>query len=185
MLILGIILAIVLILLVLFLFLKFSVIISIKKGNLELWIKVLGLKLKIPLDGKKNEEAEKPKDENSVMKSFMDVRNTFNRMRIAATAALSYLRYKIELDDIGILGDFGTGDAATTAIAYGSVQAFTASVTSLVGQYFELKKPATVKVDLNFLEFVFEIGFHALIKARPIHLLIGALKFFTTLKKNK
>ena len=184
MLIFGIILAIIFILLILFLFLKFSVILSIKKGNLEVRIKVLGLNFKIPLDKKKKsgEEAESLKDEDSIMKKFMDFRNGFNRMKDAIKSALSYLRYKIEIFEMGILGDFGTGNAATTGIAYGSVEALLSAVSSLIGQYFELSKPIRVNIDLNFSEPVFNISFHAIVKARPIHILIAVLKFLKAKK---
>jgi len=182
MLVFGIISAVIIILFILILFLKFSVILSIKKGDLEVRVRVLGLKFKIPLEKKVKETEEAAKDENSVMKKFMDLRNDFHRIKEAIKAALTYLRYKIELYDMGILGDFGTGNAATTGVAYGSVQAFLSAISSLIGQYFELKRPIRVNVDLNFSDPVFNISFHAIVKARPIHLLIGVMKF---LKANK
>ena len=186
MLIFGIIIAIIFILLVLFLFLKFSVILSIKKGNLEVKIRVLGIKFKISLsEKKKKDEKEAPKDENSVMEKFMDLRNNFNRTKDAIKETLSYLRYKMELCEAGILGDFGTGNAATTGIAYGSVQALVAGISSLIGQYFELKKPVRINIDLNFSEPVFNMSFHAIVKARPIHILTAALKFIKLNKKNR
>ena len=184
MLIFGIVLAIIFILLVLFLFLKFSVILSIKKGNLEIRLKVFGLKFKIPLEKKSKKEAKKPlSDEDSVMKKFMDLRNNFNRVRPAVSKTLSYLQYKIELCDIGVLGDFGTGDAATTGIAFGSVHALLGAVSSLIGQFFTLKNPIMTNVELDFSKPVFNLSLHAKIKARPIHLLTGILMYFKTLKK--
>ena len=183
MLIFGMISAFLIILVILFLFLKFSVILSIKNGALELRIKVFGIKLKIslPVDKKQGEKKEKPRDENSVMKKFMDFRNEFNRKKSAISNALGYLRYKIEIHDVCILGDFGTGNAATTGIAYGSVQMLAGGISSLIGQYFTLEKPLKMNVALNFEKPVFEMSFHASITARPVHLLVGGLKFL----KNK
>mgnify|MGYP001026216189 FL=1 len=174
------------------LFFDFSVIISIEGKKIKILLKTLGIKFAVPLDKnekkrRKNEKSEKhekeetqEKSEDGIMKRFLDLRNNFMRQKNAVTLALVYLRKKIKIEEFGAAGEFGTGNAASTGIAYGTVTAFINTVFGFLGQYFSLKKPPALNVSMNYNKPVFNIRFMFMITAKPYHL----LKAFMIYRKN-
>jgi len=185
-----IILGILLILLIavsLLLFLKFSVILSTEGKNINIKIKILGIAFSIPLsknEKAKEEKKEKPKveTEETVMEKFLNLRNNFTRQKNAIELAVIYLRKKIEIDDFGITGEFGTGNAASTGIAYGAVNAFINTVFGFLGQLFLIKKAPVTAVKLEYNKAVFNLKFAFMIKTKLWYLLKAFLIYKNNIK---
>lgn len=163
----------------LLLFSTFSVILSTEGKSINIKIKVLGIGFSVPLSKKekktkkKKEEKEKnvTETEESVMKKFFDLRNNFNRSKKAIELVLIYLRKRIEISDFGVMGEFGTGNAAATGMAYGAVNAFANTVLGFLGQYFSIKKPPVTAVKLNYEKAVFNMKFAFMVKTKLWYLL--------------
>ena len=176
------------ILILLLLFSNFLVILSVSKKNLTVKIKILGIKFTIPLDEKPKKSEKKPKkesekedDETSIMKRFSEFRNEYNRQKSAIIKALAYLKNKITIYETGLYGQFGTGNAASTGMAYGGVHIFFGTIAALLAQYFVFPKPINVNVEAIFDKAVFEIEFKAVIKSKIYYLLRAVLIYL----KNK
>ena len=136
-----------------FLFTKLTVILSVGNEGLVINICKLGIKYKIPLKKdknkpkkEKNKNEEKLSSEDCVMKRFFDIRNNFMRQKNAISEALSYLKGKISLDGVGVIGKFGTGNPVSGGMAYGSIHAFVNTVTAFSAQFFKVEKPPAVDV---------------------------------------
>ena len=189
-----IILAVILIVLALFLICPFSVLVSVGEKEMLLKLKVLGISIKIPLDSKKDQDKpkkeKKPKEEpkaedkESAMKKFLEMRNTFARIRDALGKTLSYLSHKIRIPQMGVVGKFGLGDAALTGISYGMVEAFTGVVTGFLQQFFVFEKPVYYGLEMDYDNVVFKLQFAMQVKTRPWYLVRGALIFYKHFKQS-
>ena len=168
------------------LFLKFSVILSTEGKTINIKIRILGISFAIPISKKekpkkeKKKEDKKPETEQTVMEKFLNLRNSFSRQKKAIELAIIYLRKKIELKDFGITGEFGTGNAATTGIAYGAVSAFVNTVFGFLGQLLLIKKAPAIAVRLNYDKAVFSLKFAFMIRTTLWYL----LKAFLIYKNN-
>lgn len=189
-----IVLAVILLLVALILFCPLSVLLSVGEKEMLLKLKVLGISIRIPLNpkdkkGKKNkppkEKEEKPKeDKESAMKTFLEMRNTFSRIREALGKTLSYLSRKIKIPQMGVVGKFGLGDAALTGVSYGMVEAFVGVVTGFMQQFFVFEKPVYRKLDMDYDNVVFKLQFAMQVKTRPYYLVRGALIFYKHFKQS-
>lgn len=164
------------------LFSDFLVILSVSEKNLILKLRVLHITIRIPLDKKpKKEKKEMPKKEeetqDSVMKKFLEMRNTFTRIRAALEATLSYLSQKIHIKETGVVGKFGLGNAALTGMSYGGVEAFAGVVTGLLQHFFKFEKAPYRSIQMEYDKLVFELTFAMILKTKPIYLLKAALIF--------
>ncbi len=185
----------ILVLLVFFLFCPLSVLLSVGEKEMLVKLKVLGIRIRIPLH--KNQDKDKPKKEkkpkqtedksenhDSVMKKFLEMRNTFARIREALGKTLSYLSRKIHIPQMCVLGTFGLGDAALTGMTYGTVEAFTGVVTGFLQHYFVFEKPVYYKLDMDYDNVVFQLQFAMEVKTKPWYLLRGALIFYKHFKQS-
>lgn len=188
-----IILAIVLVLIGLILFCPLSVLFSVGETQLTLRIKVLGIRIRIPLGekkdnpkkekkAKKGKEEPKAEDKESAMKKFLEMRNTFTRIREALGKTLSYLSRKIRIPQLAVMGKFGLGDAALTGMSYGAVEAFTGVVTGFLQHFLVFEKPVYYKLDMDYDNVVFKLQFAMEIKTKPWYLVRGALIFYKNFK---
>ncbi len=179
-----------LLLLAILLFSDFLVILSVSEKNLIVKVRVLHLTIRIPLDKKPKKEKkgkkEKPKKEeetqDSVMKKFLEMRNTFTRVRTALEATLSYLSQKIHIQETGVVGKFGLGNAALTGMSYGGVEAFAGVVTGLLQHFFKFEKAPYRNIQMEYDKLVFELTFALILKTKPIYLLKAALIFWKNWK---
>ena len=187
------ILGVILILTALVLFCPFLVLFSVSDEELILKIKVLGISLRIPLGQKEDSEDEDrqakakrtAKDEkDSALKKFLEMRNTFTRIRAGLGKALAYLSKKITIKQLGVMGKFGLGDAAVTGVSYGMVEAFTGVVTGFLQQFFEFEKPVYHKLDMDYDNVVFKLQFAMQIETKPWYLVRGALSFYKHWKQS-
>jgi len=187
------ILGVILILTALVLFCPFLVLFSVSDEELILKIKVLGISLRIPLGQKEDSEDEDrqakakrtAKDEkDSALKKFLEMRNTFTRIRAGLGKALAYLSKKITIKQLGVMGKFGLGDAAVTGVSYGMVEAFTGVVTGFLQQFFEFEKPVYHKLDMDYDNVVFQLQFAMQIETKPWYLVRGALIFYKHWKQS-
>ncbi len=188
------ILAVILLLVGLLLFCPFSLLLSVGEKELLIRIKVLGISIRIPLD--KKEEKDKPKkekkpqkekseeDKESAMKKFLEMRNTFARIKEALGKTLSYLSQKIRIPQLGVVGRFGLGDAALTGMSYGMVEAFTGVVTGFLQHFFVFEKPVYYKLDMDYDNVVFKLQFAVEVKTKPWYLVKGALIFYKHFKQS-
>ncbi len=190
-----IILLVILLLVAVFLICPFSVLFSVGEKEMLLKLKVLGISIRIPLDKKKAkdhkdkedskaEKKEEKEDKESAMKKFLEMRNTFARIKEALGKTLSYLSHKIKIPQMGVIGKFGLGDAALTGVSYGMVEAFAGVVTGFMQQFFQFEKPVYRKLDLDYDNVVFKLQFAMQIKTRPWYLLRGALIFYKHFKQS-
>ena len=199
-----IILGVILLLAALVLFCPFSVLFSVSNEEMLLKIQVLGIRIRIPLDskdkkekqdkykGKEAEEEQKSsakadvaKDEkDSALKKFLEMRNTFTRIRAGLGKALAYLSKKITIKQLGVMGKFGLGDAALTGTSYGMVHAFTGVVTGFLQQFFEFEKPVYHKLDMDYDNVVFKLQFAMQMETKPWYLVRGALIFYKHWKQS-
>ena len=129
---------------------------------------------------KKPEETKKPQTEQTVMEKFLNLRNNFSRQKKAIELALIYFKNKIELKDFGITGEFGTGNAATTGMAYGAVSAFVNTVFGFLGQLFLIKKAPHIAVRLSYDKAAFSLRFAFMLRTTLWYL----LKAFFIYKNN-
>lgn len=192
-----IILLVILLLVAVFLICPLSVLLSVGEKEMLIKLKVFGISVRIPLDKKQSkdnkdkdskEEKEVKKEENedkeSAMKKFLEMRNTFARIKEALGKALSYLSHKIKIPQMGVIGKFGLGDAALTGVSYGMVEAFTGVVTGFMQQFFVFEKPVYRKLDMDYDNVVFKLQFAMQIKTRPWYLLRGGLIFYKHWKQS-
>ena len=185
-----IILLVILLLVAVFLMCPFSVLFSVGEKEMLLKLKVLGISIRIPLDQKKTKEETKEEtkaeleDKESAMKKFLEMRNTFARIKEALGKTLSYLSHKIKISQMGVIGKFGLGDAALTGVSYGMVEAFAGVVTGFMQQFFQFEKPVYRKLDLDYDNVVFKLQFAMQIKTRPWYLVRGALIFYKHWKQS-
>lgn len=186
------ILAVLLLLSALLLFCPFSVLLSVGEQEFMVKLKVLGICIRIPL-GKKAKKAKKAKkkseqkpkeDKESVMKKFLEMRNTFARTREAIGKALSYLSRKIHIPQICVLGTFGLGDAALTGMSYGMIEAFTGLVTGFLQHFFVFDKPVYYGLNMDYDNVVFRLQFAMEVKTKPWYLVRGALIFYKHWKQS-
>lgn len=185
------ILAVLLLLVALLLFCPCSMILSVGEQELLIKLKVLGICIRIPL-GKKEKKAKKEKknpkepkeDKESVMKKFLEMRNTFARTREAIGKALSYLSRKIHIPRICVLGTFGLGDAALTGMSYGMIEAFTSVVTGFLQHFFVFEKPVYYGLNMDYDNVVFRLQFAMEVKTKPWYLVRGALIFYKHWKQS-
>lgn len=172
------------------LFSEFTVIMSTEGKNISVRLEALGLSFKLPLDKKtekkakktKKEEPTKNENEESVMKKLMDMRNNFTRSKKALELAIIYLKNKIKLCELGVMGEFGTGNAAATGIAYGAFNAFVNTVFGFLGQFFSIKNPPETAVKLEYNKAVFNIKFAFMVKTKPFYLLKAFLIYKDNIK---
>ncbi|MBQ7950668.1 MAG: DUF2953 domain-containing protein [Clostridia bacterium] len=175
-----------LILVALLLFCDFLVILSVSEKQLTLKVRVLHITIRIPLKKAEDKTEKKPKEINetqdSVMKSFLEMRNTFTRIRTALEKTLSYLCRKIHIKEMGVVGKFGLGNAALTGMSYGAVEAFAGLVTGFLQHFFKFEKPIYRNVQMEYDSLIFQLNFAMVLKTKPIYLLKAALIF---LKHNR
>ena len=174
------------------LFTKLTVILSVGNEGLVINICKLGIKYKIPLkkDNDKNKRKkekikneEKLSSEDGIMKKFFDIRNNFMRQKNAISEALSYLKGKISLDGVGVIGKFGTGNPVSGGMAYGTIHAFVNTVTAFSAQFFSVEKPPSVDVKFFPDKAVLELTAAFLLKAKPVDILKALYKYKKILKK--
>lgn len=185
------ILGVILILLALLLFCPLSLLLSVGEKELLVKLRVLGISIRIPL-GKKDKKANPKKEKNkkpeadkeSVMKKFLEMRNTFARIRNGLGEALSYLCKKIHIPQMCVLGKFGLGDAALTGMSYGMVEAFTGLVTGFLQHYFVFDKPVYHGVEMDYDHVVFKLQFAVEVTTKPWYLVRGALIFYKHWKQS-
>lgn len=177
-----------LLLLGLILFSNFLVILSVSEKNLIVKLKILHITIRIPLEKKEKDKTkkkeEKPKEEtqDSVMKKFLEMRNTFTRIREALEKTLSYLSQKIAIKETGVVGKFGLGNAALTGMSYGAVEAFAGLVTGFLQHFFKFEKAPYRSIQMDYENLVFELRFAMILKTRPIYLVKAALIFLKNWK---
>ena len=179
MMIVAIVLLIFVVLLLALLFSPFLVILSVSEKNLIVKLRVLHITIRIPLDKKKKEKPEETGEENqdSVLQKFLEMRNTFTRIRGALEKTLAYLSRKIHIHETGVVGKFGLGNAALTGMSYGMVEAFAGMVTGFLHHYFPFDKAPYRNLQLEYNQLVFELQFAMIVKTKPIYLLKAALIF--------
>lgn len=170
------------------LFSNFLVILSVSEKNLIVKIKILHITIRIPLEKKekaskeeKKESQEKP-TQDSVMKKFLEMRNTFTRIRQALEKTLSYLAQKIHIKETGVVGKFGLGNAALTGMSYGAVEAFAGVVTGFLQHFFQFEKPPYRNIQMDYDNLVFELRFAMILKTKPYILIKAALIFLKNWK---
>ena len=178
------ILLVIVILVALLLFSDFLVILSVSEKALTVKIRVLHITIRIPLGEKKKEKKpkEKKETEDSVMKKFLEMRNTFTRIRAALEETLSYLSQKIKVQEVGVMGKFGLGNAALTGMSYGGVEAFSGVITGLLQHFFCFEKPPFRNIQLDYDHLVFQLNFAMILKTKPIYLLKAGLIFLKNYK---
>ncbi len=181
-------LAILVIAAVVLLYTKMRLIISVGSGGLYIKVCKFGFSYTVPLDktdkaDKKEEKKEAISNEDSIMKRFLDMRNNFMRQKKAVSVALSYLRGRIYLNEVGIIGKFGTGNPVTGGIAYGSVCGFVNTVIAFSGQFFVVEKPPVIDVKFKAQESVIEIKAAFLVDAKLIDIIKALLKYKKILTK--
>ena len=165
----------------------FLVILSVSDKDIRVKLKVLHITIRIPLGEKEKKEAkkaekkkEKKAEENSadsVMKKFLEMRNTFTRIRSALEAVCSYLAKKIHIQEIGMTGNFGLGNAALTGMSYGMVEAFIGLVVGFLQHFFQFEKPPYRNLQMDYDNLTFELNFAMIMKTKPIYLLKAAWIF--------
>lgn len=187
------ILAVVLVILALFLVCPFSVLISVGEKEMLLKLKVLGIRIRIPLEAgkdkpKKEKKAKKEEtdaeDKESAMRKFLEMRNTFTRIREALGKTLTYLARKMRIPQLAVMGKFGLGDAALTGMSYGAVEAFTGVVTGFLQHFLVFEKPVYYKLDMDYDNVVFKLQFAMEVKTKPWYLVRGALIFYKNFKQS-
>ena len=169
-----------LILVALLLFCDFLVILSVSEKQLTLKTRVLHMTIRIPLEKTAEKKQTKKKEEetqDSVMKKFLEMRNTFTRIRTALEHTLSYLSQKIKIKELGVMGKFGLGNAALTGMSYGAVEAFAGLVTGFLQHFFIFEKSIYRNVQMEYDSLVFQMNFAMVLKTKPIYLLTAALIF--------
>ena len=171
------------------LFSDFLVILSVSDKAFTVKIRVLHITIRIPLGekqekkGKKEKAPETKETEDSVMKKFLEMRNTFSRIREALEKTLSYLSQKIKVQEAGVIGKFGLGNAALTGMSYGGVTAFVGVVTGLLQHFFKLEKPPYNNVQMDYDNLVFQLNFAMILKTKPIYLFKAGLIFLKNWKQ--
>jgi len=178
-----------------FVFTKLRLIISVGNNGLMLKLVKFGFSFTIPLDRiKKKSKNIKPEDEekikqlnkeDSIMKKFFDMRNNFMRQKKALTEVFSYLKGKIFLHEIGIIGKFGTGSPASGGMAYGTVCSFINGVTAFFANFFVLEKSPVINVEFKPQEAIIEIKAAFLIDAKPYSIIKAFIIYKNILKKGE
>ena len=181
MMIVGIILFVLFVLIFALLFSPFLVILSVSEKNLTIKIRVLKITLQIPLQKKEKVKTEETQD--SVMQKFLEMRNTFTRIREALGKTLSYLSKKIHIQETGVVGKFGLGNAAVTGMSYGLVEAFAGVVTGFLQHFFQFDKAPFRNIQMEYDKLIFELKFAMIVKTKPIYLFIAALIFLKNRKQ--
>ena len=180
--------ALILILCAVLFFTKLTLIITIDKKGLGVKIKKFNFGFTFGLNKKKEDkvvrEIEKKVDnEDKIMKKFFDIRNTFMRQKNAISASLSYMRGKIDLNEIALYGYFGTGNPMTGGIAYGTVYAFFNTVTAFLANYFVIKSQPHLNLKLKEHQCICDLIGAFMIKAKPYDVLKAIVIYKKTLKK--
>ena len=187
--------ALILLFVALLLFCPLSLLLSVSEKEMLVKLKVLGISIRIPL-GKKDKTKKKEKktkkkkmekskeDKESVMKKFLEMRNTFARIKEALGKSLAYLSRKIHIPQMCVLGTFGLGDAALTGMSYGMVEAFTGVVTGFLQHFFVFDKPVYYGLAMDYDNVVFKLQFAMELKTKPWYLVKGALIFYKHWKQS-
>lgn len=129
-------------------------------------------------DGFNLDEAKRVKDE---------LFDTYSQALSLIKTFLSKMRRRITAENVRIVLDFGTGDAANTGMLYGAIWSLFGSIYPIINRYIIGDFP-TLDITPDFYEKRFDIKFKSIIKVRPVHIINAAAvtfaKFGLTYLKN-
>lgn len=93
------------------------------------------------------------------------------------------LRYRIEIPEVRIRLDFGTGDPASTGMIYGGIWSVVGVAYPLCSRYFHMAYP---KLDItpDFYQPRFDLEVKSIIKVKPAHIIKAVLKQLWKLAKS-
>ncbi len=88
---------------------------------------------------------------------------------------LGDMRYKIEIEQLKLIVDFGTGNPAHTGMAYGSMWNLLGFIYPILSFYFKISAPV-IDITPDFYEKRLDIEFRSIIKVRPRHIIKAVFK---------
>lgn len=91
------------------------------------------------------------------------------------TEPINFMKSKVRVDNFSIRSRIGTGDAASTALAFGSFYAFFSLISSHLNEYYHLQGR---KLDIlpHFQGPLFDLDLSCIINFRIGHIIITGLK---------
>ncbi len=145
--------------------------ISLNNRDIRLKIKLLGIPIKKVVTKKSsNEEINKEKFEKDT-KSFTQKIKSFTKIyRVTTKLTKKY----VKLRDVKININFGTGDAAITAVSTGLLWANVCGLTSAVSHITKMDKPQ-IQINPNFNECYFNVSLGCILSTRIVYIIIIAL----------
>ncbi len=174
---------------------RLSVIISYRDGKVSAVLK--SFLFRITLDekfisrfGKKKKQKtndKKPKSEEKNVEGFFAkikrLKKQYDEVKGLIDEILRYAGSRVEFSDIYIRSAFGTGDAATTGMAYGAAWALVGNVYGYLCKFVNVKFP-TVELLPDYNEKKFKIEAQGIIKIRIVHI-IGCIIKLAKIKASK
>ena len=191
-------------LITLILWTKTKIMVSFKDSGLKITFKILFVKYTITqekLDKKKGasekkdkKKAKKSKEEQGAeekkgfVEKMLHYLELYKMGKVILRRMLGYLRYKIDIDGTSIAVSYGTGDAATTGIAYGLIFGAGSILYNILYCYFNVEYP-NLDVAPDFTAKKFDIEFESIIKVRAAHIInvffVGAFAYLKYRRENK
>lgn len=170
-----------------FLFLKLSAEFKFCEKRLKLKLKSGLLRFEIKEKGKKakkqEKSAEKKAEEYLKNAEPKKVLKTYKKYVPAVCGAFEYLSGRLEIKNVCMYLEYGTGDAAHTGILYGIIQIITGNLFAAAVRYLNCDYPQ-ISINPDFNQSCFDLKASGIIKARPVHIIIAYLKFCKQLKEH-
>lgn len=120
---------------------------------------------------------EKGFDIDEVAKIKDEITETYSSVTGIIKDILGHLRYKIQIPVLKIELEYGTGDAASTGMIYGSIWSVTSLIYPIISMWTHMVYP-TLDITPDYYGKRFDIEAWSIIKVRPAHIINAAIKTF-------
>ncbi len=179
--------------LVIILFTDTKLILKYRDGNLAIIIKNTFLRIKINPQRlaefrkkeNKNDKKDEATEENGIFKKIEELKSKYNKSKEMIEVFAECMKYKISFSEIHIYVQYGTGNAATTGMAYGAIWTLIGNVYSYLCRHFSITFPDVV-LDADFNgKPVFKADIEGIIKLKFVHIIIATIRSLKIYKKHK
>ncbi len=182
-----------------FLFTKLRIVFEYKNGKPKIVFKSLFLKYtldekrlgklsELPVAKSSEKDSGDEKTEEMTAEGFLDkmerYREKYHEVKEIVVAVFGYIGPKVQFADISVKSKFGTGDAAKTGIICGAIWALTGNIYAFLCRFFNIEFP-DIELEPLFDKKYFEIEARGIIKIRPVHIIIAAIRGFKVYDKHK
>ncbi len=176
-----IILGTVLLIFILILFIPVSAEFKIKNTDVKVSIKILGIPIKkIKTKKKEKKEPDKESFEKST-KSFTQKIKDFIKL-YKTTVRLTKKYVKVKNTNVEI--NFGTGEAATTAVSTGALWAIVCGAVSALSHITKMDKPE-IKINPVFNTALFDARAGCILYSRLVYIIIIAITLLLKIKEEE